>query len=295
MDSFIRSKYESRRWAREGPPPVDPSILESSDNTPRESTPISTSIQEQPISNIPISVTNESPSTSTPTTRQPRPHQLLSAATVGRSSVAQPVQGVAPTIERKPPVSQPPSQPVNDLFTLDFHAPSPSLNTPQPSNQPKTDVKSDILSLFSSSSTTGVSDGSQPATSVVQNNTDLFAAWGQQAQTQATPVTSMVGQTGVGMWGVQSGWSAQPISQAQSSQADIWGSFTSTSSPNSASGPQKVGNTNALFETSGVWGGNVVNTNGAGNGRNDFPDVRLSSAQMQKKDDVFGDLWGDFK
>ena len=28
MDSFIRSKYESRRWAMEGPPPEDPSVLE---------------------------------------------------------------------------------------------------------------------------------------------------------------------------------------------------------------------------------------------------------------------------
>src|SRR5882724_10888021 len=29
MESFIRSKYESRRWALEGPPPRDPSVLEN--------------------------------------------------------------------------------------------------------------------------------------------------------------------------------------------------------------------------------------------------------------------------
>ncbi|EJD54941.1 Arf GTPase activating protein, partial [Auricularia subglabra TFB-10046 SS5] len=29
IESFIRSKYESRRWAMEGPPPSDPSVLES--------------------------------------------------------------------------------------------------------------------------------------------------------------------------------------------------------------------------------------------------------------------------
>ncbi|TFK71737.1 Arf GTPase activating protein, partial [Pluteus cervinus] len=28
MDAFIRSKYESRRWALEGPPPSDPSVLD---------------------------------------------------------------------------------------------------------------------------------------------------------------------------------------------------------------------------------------------------------------------------
>ncbi|KAF9042051.1 hypothetical protein BJ165DRAFT_1349726, partial [Panaeolus papilionaceus] len=29
MESFIRSKYESRRWAMEGSPPTDPSVLDS--------------------------------------------------------------------------------------------------------------------------------------------------------------------------------------------------------------------------------------------------------------------------
>ncbi|KAF8439314.1 hypothetical protein L210DRAFT_3402416, partial [Boletus edulis BED1] len=28
MESFIRSKYESRRWAMDGPPPSDPSVLD---------------------------------------------------------------------------------------------------------------------------------------------------------------------------------------------------------------------------------------------------------------------------
>lgn len=29
VESFIRSKYESRRWAMDGPPPADPSVLDS--------------------------------------------------------------------------------------------------------------------------------------------------------------------------------------------------------------------------------------------------------------------------
>lgn len=32
MDSFIRSKYESRRWALEGPPPADPSVLDRTED-----------------------------------------------------------------------------------------------------------------------------------------------------------------------------------------------------------------------------------------------------------------------
>jgi hypothetical protein len=31
MESFIRSKYESRRWAMEGPRPEDPSVLEQAE------------------------------------------------------------------------------------------------------------------------------------------------------------------------------------------------------------------------------------------------------------------------
>jgi stromal membrane-associated protein len=28
IESFVRSKYESRRWAMDGPPPADPSVLD---------------------------------------------------------------------------------------------------------------------------------------------------------------------------------------------------------------------------------------------------------------------------
>jgi hypothetical protein len=31
IESFIRSKYESRRWALEGPVPLDPSVLDGED------------------------------------------------------------------------------------------------------------------------------------------------------------------------------------------------------------------------------------------------------------------------
>lgn len=47
MDSFIRSKYESRRWAMEGPPPEDPATLES--GVEREPSPVS-----QPTCSLPI-------------------------------------------------------------------------------------------------------------------------------------------------------------------------------------------------------------------------------------------------
>ncbi|KAI0245677.1 hypothetical protein BJV78DRAFT_1277393 [Lactifluus subvellereus] len=45
MESFIRSKYESRRWAMDGPPPSDPGVLEggpSTADTASEPSPAST-------------------------------------------------------------------------------------------------------------------------------------------------------------------------------------------------------------------------------------------------------------
>lgn len=55
-----------------------------------------------------------------------------------------------------------------------------------------------------------------------------MGGFGQQpAQTQAPPqTTSMAGTTGVGMWGVQSGWAPQQQQQQQPAN-DIWGSFGS--------------------------------------------------------------------
>lgn len=298
MDSFVRSKYESRRWAREGPPPSDPSILESgaggSDNqeTVSASSSSLTSIVEVP-------VTNASSTVSTHTTRQPRHHQLLSAATVGRASAAPPTHAAAmPQAEAKAPAVQPsPQPPSNDLFTLDFHSPSPSLNASSRSEQlPKKDVKSDILSLFSTSSSSTASV--PPGASIPQANSDPFALWGQQTQAQAAPVTSMVGQSGVGMWGVQSGWTPN-TSQTPLSQTDVWGSFSNGNTSNAATGThwQKAGSTNALFETSNVWGSGAANANTQANGSNNLFGGPLPSAipTAQKKDDVFGDLWGDFK
>ncbi len=34
IESFIRSKYESRRWAKDGPPPADPSVLDGGESAP---------------------------------------------------------------------------------------------------------------------------------------------------------------------------------------------------------------------------------------------------------------------
>ncbi|KIP04014.1 hypothetical protein PHLGIDRAFT_54714, partial [Phlebiopsis gigantea 11061_1 CR5-6] len=102
MESFIRSKYESRRWAMEGPPPSDPTVLEDSADV-------------EPLA--PAVPTLPSPSTSRPThaaaassgsiragvtTRQPQPHQLISATVAGRTH-----QAPAPAVAAQPQPAAP--------------------------------------------------------------------------------------------------------------------------------------------------------------------------------------------
>ncbi len=94
LDSFIRSKYESRRWAMEGPPPADPSTLESS--TPAES---STAAMSDSVASIspphPPSVTSPSSApvvtTTVPVVASRTQHQLLSAQHKRIPSIPKPI------------------------------------------------------------------------------------------------------------------------------------------------------------------------------------------------------------
>lgn len=287
MESFIRSKYESRRWARAGAPPSDPSVLENEPNT-------GDAIAE--VNRIPSAVTHNSirpASPSTQTSRQPQPHKLLSASTIGRSTIAEPVSSTkSMPIEAKLPTAPQPTM-SDDLFTLDFHSPTPSTAAQRTTDRPKKDAKQDILSLFS----TTTSPAFNPATLIpslpVQAQSPLpdpFSQWdlvqdGSNARTQAT---SLVGTSGVGMWGVQSGWSASPAQAPPASQGDIWNNWSSSSQP-----PNTLqSNTQGVLETQSIWGSS--NENRVPNlSSNVFASAPVTSTQ--KKDDAFGELWGDFK
>jgi len=285
MDSFIRSKYESRRWAMEGPPPSDPSVLENgAASTPAEAVPPAIpapQAQAQPTYSSPT-VTQSTAASPRPgvTNRQPQPRQLLSAGIANRNNqaLASPAVAPAPSQQPAPPAQQ---SPADDLFSLDFRAPSNSSPAPtSASPPPKKDVKQDILSLFSTYT-------SAPA---------VQPAFGGFAQTQPDPVwggfasstpvqpqqqpqtTSLMGNAGVGMWGASSGWNAP----AAPAQPNLWANTTG------AGGAPQI-QQQSLFTTSDVWG----STGGAGGGPTG--DLFGASAGAQKKDDAFGDIWGGFK
>ncbi|KAG8745456.1 hypothetical protein FRC10_007999 [Ceratobasidium sp. 414] len=294
MESFIRSKYESKRWAMEGPPPSDPSVLgggsaavsvlldsfinhklnHGGDTQAPEPAP-----QPEPVS----SPTLPAPQ---PTSR-PTQHNLLSTSLASRAAQPAAPQASQPQARVAAPTAPvAPVTPQNDLFSLDFHAPTPPAQPQAPKN-----AKSDILSLYSASNAAG---------------SGAFGGYGQQpAQAPGMPqTTSMAGTTGTGMWGVQSGWA--PPAQAQPATNDIWGSFGSAP-------PQPAAQSNSLFGAQSAWGGqaprpaapaadpfggNVWGGSTAGppaTGGNDLFAQPFSAAPPAKKDDAFGDLWGGFK
>lgn len=267
MESFIRSKYESKRWAMEGPPPSDPSILEDgAAGAAPEPTP-------QP---IPSPATSRPTHAATPSTgsarasvtsRQPQPHHLLSTSIAGRTVQATTTQTAAAAPAQQPaPAAAAPAQAAsaanNDLFSLDFHNPTPPASNPPP----KKDVKQDILSLFSTPAAAapaaappaafgqfgavpaqanvwgGFASASPAAAPAVQANAFGAATWGAPQQN---------------LWATPAAPAAQPAQQSLLNTNDIWASSSNTTAP---------------------AGGDM-----------------FGSTLPAKKDDVFGDIWGGFK
>lgn len=286
MESFVRSKYESRRWALDGPPPTDPSVLDNGSTAPAQPTQPQQHQQAPPVPSASrlAHAPSSSISTRSPiTTRQPQAHQLLSSNytnTQRQPSVA--TQGTAPAPVAKAPTPPPsqPKAPENDLFSLDFHAPPVSSSPGNSTAQPKKDVKQDILSLFSS----------PPAAAAATPALGQFGGaqaspWGsvqpQQQHVQMQQPTSMIGNSGAGAWGASSGWTGTPAAIMPPAQGNLWGNPTPGHQQQQAN----------LFNTNDVWGS-------ASSSAAPAPDLfstPFSTAPSQKKDDAFGDIWGGFK
>lgn len=285
MESFIRSKYESRRWALDGPPPADPSVLDTGASAEQPAPPPPVPAPTQPqyaTSSRPTHAPTNSFSTRAPaaapiTTRQPQGHQLLSSNYVNRPTgpvpAPQPTAAPAPA----PQPALPPKAPENDLFSLDFHAPAaPAVP------EPKKDVKQDILSLFATAPAAAA-----PVAAGFGQFASQTAQWGAPPQTaqwgapapvqQQPPQTSMMGNSGSGMWGASSGWTGAVAAQPQ-----VWGT------PAAQAIPQQQ-----MFNTNAVWGTPAAPA--AAPAPDPFAAFSTVAQPAVKKDDVFGDIWGGFK
>lgn len=254
----------------EGPPPDDPSVLDSEGGAPR---PVSQALpsSEQTSPSLSDSTTTYStrmsPSISTPGPRHT--HQLLSAKYTKETlpgasqSISLPPMRMAPAIQA--------NAPSNDLFSLDFRGPLASTGSVP---EPKKDIKQDILSLFSSNPVAATPI--QTATTTPHNHSLNWQ--GNVPQQQSVPSTSMMGTTGTGMWGSSSGWTGS--GSVTEPQPNIWNPPATT-----------VQSQSNIFDTNSIWGANSTS--------NIMPSVPQSqwapSNAVQKKDEAFGDIWGGFK
>ncbi|EIN13278.1 ArfGap-domain-containing protein [Punctularia strigosozonata HHB-11173 SS5] len=310
MDSFIRSKYETRRWAMDGPPPSDPSVLEDGEAAPpAQSTSPPPQVQPARTSHAHSS---SSSFRTTVTSTQPQPRQLLSqqhmqhTRTATPPIIANPQQKVHAPQQQQAPAPVP--EPQNDLFSLDFHAPANPTASTASSAGPKKDVKSDILSLFSASSPAAApaqptAFGQFGQAAPVAAAADPWGAFGSTpTAAQPSPAqTSMMGTSGAGMWGVSSGWNTT-ASQPHAAN-NLWGSAPAASpaalNVGSTVGlggsnvwgvqPQQPAANNFMASTNDIWGGS------SSGGADLFGSAPAAPAPAKKQDDAFGDIWGGFK
>ncbi|RXK34994.1 hypothetical protein M231_07748 [Tremella mesenterica] len=261
IDSFIRSKYESRRWAMDGPPPSDPSILDnavtSPVTSPPKASPTSTAPAPAPASRAHPLLSRQSkhpaPTPAAAPTLAPVV-DLLGASDPLPTSAPAPAQLPATAVGTAAP---PPATTNSSIFDLDFHAPS---TTSAPA-APKTN-KHDIMSLFSATSPTSApaqtSFFSQP-TPNPPNQQDPFASWGGGVTSSAPPQPQFT-QTQMplpaGTWAQPAGWGSTQSSTALSpgvtglegQKADPW---SSTSDPWATPAPSN-GSTMATCVSGGV-------------------------------------------
>ncbi|KAE8271012.1 hypothetical protein A4X09_0g1330 [Tilletia walkeri] len=291
IESFIRSKYELRRWAREGPVP-DPATLDPAASEP------------QAAAAAPTAGTSTASSRNTaPPAAQPSNNggggilDLLDDPVPSAAAAGAPKPS-ASAVATKSPVAPAQTSSGSGLFDLDWSsapttasaggggaAAATTTTSPTSAGGPK--GKDDILSLFSAPRPSIPSAGGAASASGA-------GAGGFGALNASFSGLNMGG-------GASNGASATPAAGglAGLDASNPWGA---------PAGGASAQRSNSLFDSQDVWGA-AKPAAGAGAGAGGFGDIWGSSgsasqtgttstttgAAAAKKDDAFADIWGDFK
>ncbi|WVR07371.1 hypothetical protein IAU60_004412 [Kwoniella sp. DSM 27419] len=326
IESFIRSKYESRRWAMEGPQPRDPSVLEEGGGGPGAGTqPSAEAPRPTPTSSAPPPAPAAAPKTHPLLSRTAKPAPSPAPAapapivdlfgsdeppslappvtTTAPPSYAQSTPAAAPaptTAANAPAPTAASAQPSGSIFDLDFRTPTPSSAN---SSKPQT-AKADIMSLFSSATPTtsapaaNAGSGGFFASSPTIQQPNPYASWGggvtssapPQTQHQATQAPVPVPSSG----GAAGGWGGISMDQ------NAWGAPAQPAQPaqqqQSAYGSNPWGSTHVSSppvqnQSHDPWAA----SGGSGGGFFGASHSGPAAAQpAQKKDDrdPFGNIWG---
>lgn len=213
IESFIRSKYESRRWAKDGPPPADPSVLDGADTAPTPAAVATSSTMESAPKKAPAKVNLFDDDEPAPTpAAAPAPAAKVQAPAAAPAPAAKPAAG-------------------GGIFDLDWHEPSPTTTT-SPSTGAK--GKNDIMSLFASSKppappapASGFGDFTTPSSGVSGLQSSFGGLDLSSPPTQAKPTTTTAAYGGT----ASNPWSSGAPSGAAAGGAgglfdthDVWGS-----------------------------------------------------------------------
>ncbi|GAA5848918.1 hypothetical protein JCM3766R1_000677 [Sporobolomyces carnicolor] len=312
MESFIRSKYELKRWASQGPPPEDPSTLETGD------APASSSTATAPA---------PTPASRKSSAAPPAIDLFGSDPTPPASS-----RRTASSIPSKSAAAPPASSTSNSLFDLDFkdtpapRAPQPAAAPSQPfaaapapaPAPPKRDAKADILSLFSvappprpvpqqqqpapsASAIGGLNAGLSGLSFGAADDSNDFGnfggsgsgGWGSPAAApaQAPPPVPSVNSQGFGHFTSPSA-APQPDPFSSTTSASIWGN-PSTTTTTASSPPRRANATNDPFAEFGAFTAGGGGGGGSGASANVWGDH--SSTQNKGSSGAggggFSDIW----
>ncbi|PWN35839.1 ArfGap-domain-containing protein [Meira miltonrushii] len=288
VESFIRSKYELRRWAKEGPVPSDPSVLDggaaSANDAARAGSSTakngSSASKSAPSSNALdlLGGNDNTPAPAAATTSLSKPsasNNLLDdfsspAVPATNRSTAAPKAAAASTTTAPAKAG---TGGGGGLFDLDWHdGPSASASATSPVTSPggTTKGKNDILSLFAASKPIAPTQPAQPAVNSGFGGLDSFGGLSmgstnvQSPPQAAPPVVS-------DPWGASSG---------QNTNNNLFGSSDPWASSTTGSGATTTSNSND------IWG-NPSNTTAT----NSFGTTNSTAG----KNDAFADIWSDFK
>lgn len=274
VESFIRSKYEMKRWAKEGPLPSDPSTLEENGSSaavpaasssataaaaPSTSSATTSKTRAPAPSAIDLLGGDIGPGPATTSISKPRNSvSLLDDPPSGRASrsIGSPVSATkSPVVANKPEATS--TGGGGGLFDLDWRA---APTSPTGSSAPVAKGnKNDILSLYSSTSRQtapasgldafgNLSIGGQPQTTI----TSAANPWGPSATTQQA-AQSNVGR-GANMFSSQDVWGSPTTTTTSAAPAlsnDLWGEMTSSNNSTSNNTTKTNQATNDAFAD--IW------------------------------------------
>ncbi|KAF6767247.1 Arf GTPase activating protein [Kalmanozyma brasiliensis GHG001] len=223
IESFIRSKYESRRWAKDGPVPSDPSVLDAGEGASVAAPAASAAVETVAVKKViapKVDLFDDEPAAPAPAP--------VAAAVKAAPVPAAPAKPAAPA--------------GGGIFDLDWHDPAPTSASATSPTTTGAKGKNDIMSLFAA----------KPAAPAPAPSTAGGNGFGDFGAFAAAPAAA----SNQGVAGLNAGFGSLDLSSTTSSKpAPPTAGFAGAGgNPWSTPAPTSSGGQGGLFDTQDVWG-----------------------------------------